>query len=159
MISKVISQTHPMKKLSPLLWGWLGGALGGGILFAGAMWLGDRLIPVSPNFGFSRFLQQTLLSTFSTGLFMIPGVILATILYFRFPTFRGIPSLIAACATGLLTFLILAIFYTEYTTTRFLFASIAMTGSVLFWWIATEGERGLPPPKKRCDSKTNNSPD
>lgn len=72
---------------------------------------------------------------------MIPGVILATILYFRFPTFRGIPSLIAACATGFLTTLICGAVVNG--SDWYLFGPIAMTVSVLFWWITTEGERGL----------------
>lgn len=132
-----------MRKIAPLLWGWLGGALGGGILFAAAMWLGARLMPAPLNFGTARFLEQTYLSTLWTGLFMIPGVLLAAVLYFKYPTFRGIPSLLVTCATGLLTFLTFVISYTEYTSTRFLYGSLAIIGSILFWWIATEGERGV----------------
>ncbi|MAS93719.1 MAG: hypothetical protein CMO55_11060, partial [Verrucomicrobiales bacterium] len=127
-----------MKKISPLLWGWLGGALGGSILFAGATWLHYRLMPITPKFGLDQFLRQTLLSTFSTGLFMIPGVILATILYFRFPTFRGIRALAAACVTGFITTLICGAVVNG--SDWYLFGPIAMTGSVLFWWITTEGE-------------------
>ena len=76
---------------------------------------------------------------------MIPGVVVAAVLFFRWPQFRGARSIGVACGSGFLIMVCLLGFTNLFRNADFqtqLFLSLsALLVAGLFWWITQKTER------------------
>ena len=134
-----------MKRLFPLIYGWIGGALGGGIFLTTSFWIYDTVQREFSTFRITQVIYQVLMMSLWVGIVMIPGVLIALTARLTVPAFRGPLSLIFACIIGVLTmlgFVMLSGWFdpTDFATRAFLVLSAALV-SGLFWWITIKTDR------------------
>jgi hypothetical protein len=134
-----------MKKFLSLIYGWIGGALGGGTFLTALFWIHDALSGESSTFYLPHVLYRTLLMSVWVGVVMTPGVVIAAVIRFYMPTFRDFRSLIVACAIALLSvsggYIFLDGMNRIDLPVAAAFACAALLVAILFWWIALKTDR------------------
>jgi len=134
-----------MKRFLSLIYGWIGGALGGGIFLTALFWIHDALSREFSTFHLPHVVYRTLLMSFWVGMVMTPGVVIAAVIRFFMPRLRGFRSLIVACAVALLSVSGVLVFLDGKGRSDLpvgvAFGCAALLVAVLFWWIALKTDR------------------
>lgn len=134
-----------MKRLLSLIYGWFGGAFGGGLFLTVSYWIYDTANREYSTFRIPQVLFQGLMMSLWVGIVMIPGALIALTTRVMVPAFRGPLSLLFACSIGILTmlgFVALSGWFnqTDFGTRAFLVLSATLV-SALFWWITVKTDR------------------
>ncbi|MEM7792793.1 MAG: hypothetical protein AAF546_15410 [Verrucomicrobiota bacterium] len=134
-----------MKKLLSVIYGWISAAVAGGLLLSASSWAYDNYAREYSTFTVSGVLYQVFMFTVWVGIIMIPGVVIALIIRYLRPSFRGPGSLALAILVALVSILGLIAFLGTANQRDIpmltIFGIVALFVAGLFWWVTLKTDR------------------